>query len=104
MTKQSKAARIRKYLAQGKSAKETAALVGVKPQYVHGVQYYEKKRAGNPRGKPGRPKKVRFETAPISIDVTKEPPYVGGWTITAKHVSPKLTWRQRFFALFTGKV
>lgn len=94
MSKQSKAARIRKYLAQGKSAKEIAALVGVKPQYVHGVLYYEKKRASRPIVKRGRPLKVAPEAVPP----------VGQWTLTANYKEPKLTWKQRISALFTGKV
>lgn len=107
--KQSKAAQIRALLAQGKTPQEAAKSMGVKPQYVYSVQYYEKKKAlaAAPKRKPGRPKKVRFETAPISIDVTKEPPYVGEWTVTAKYDAPpvpRLTWRQRLRALFTGRV
>lgn len=101
MSKQSKAARIRKYLAQGKSAKEVAALVGVKPQYVHGVTYYEKKKALAPKRKPGRPRKVLVEA--ITPKEAEMMP-VGGWTLTAKYEAPRLTWRQRMSALFTGRI
>lgn len=104
--KQSKAAQIRALLAQGKTPQEAAKSMGVKPQYVYSVQYYERKKAlaAAPKRKPGRPKKVRVEA--ITPQEAEMLP-VGGWTLTAKYDAPpvpRLTWRQRLRALFTGRV
>lgn len=101
--KQSKAAQIRALLAQGKTPQEVAKIVGVKTPYVYGVQYYERKRAqpAAPKRKPGRPRKVRVEA--ITPQEAETLP-VGNWTITAKYDEPRLTWRQRLRALFTGRV
>ena len=81
--RKSKAQTIRSLLTQGKTAKEIAALIGVTPQYVYGIRHDEKKK---------RTMKVRKY-------VRKEQP-----ASNPPLPAPKLTLRQRFMALFTGRV
>lgn len=92
--KKSKAARIRSYIAAGKTPKQVAELVGVTPQYVHGILHIDRKKAGLTKRGPGRPKKISV----------LDPSPVGEWTLTAQYTPPRLTWKQRFSALFLGRV
>lgn len=91
--RKSKAQIIRSLLAQGKTAKEIAALTGVTPQYVYCIRHAEKKKA--------TPKKIRAKAkakakpvhAPVLFDATQNPP-----------IPAPLTLKQRFMVLFTGRV
>lgn len=111
--KQTKAERVLELDRAGFTVKQIAAKVGCPVNYVYTVRYMNKKAKAEPtapvkRG-PGRPKgstnKVKrssagtgittpASTAPILFDATQNPPIP----------APKLTMRQRFMALFTGRV
>lgn len=95
----SKAEKIRKYLAQGKTAREIANSIGVKPQYVHSIMYNLRRKNGVPKLGPGRPRKNAV--TPIE---EKDIPSAGNWTLTAHYTAPRLSWKQRFSALFTGRI
>lgn len=91
--RKSKAQTIRSMLAQGKTAKEIAALTGVTPQYVYCIRHADKKKV--------TPKKIRAKAkakakpidAPIIFYPNQNPP-----------IPAPLTLKQRFMALFTGRI
>ena len=109
---QTKADRVRELDRAGFTVKQIAAKAGCDVDYVYMVRYMDKKKdkaeptAPVKRG-PGRPKGSKNKrsnvgtgittpapTAPILFDATQNPPIP----------APKLTMKQRFMALFTGRV
>lgn len=101
MKKQTKAARVRELDRAGFTVKQIAAKAGCDTDYVYMVRYMDKKKAkaGAPKRKPGRPKKVTGVNAPVltqrMLDDVQHPP--------VPVVVPRLTWKQRLAALFTGR-
>lgn len=115
-TKQTKSERIRELDRAGFTVKQIAAKVGCTVDYVYVVRWGSKKKAAEltapapsiaPASKRGRPKGSKNKkpsastgittpapTAPILFDATQNPPIP----------APKLTMRQRFMALFTGRL
>lgn len=99
--RKSKALIVRQLLEQGKTPKEAAALAGVTVQYVYSVRHADKKRSATKvKRKYTKKKRIGLESmsgldaAPIYFDATQNPPIP----------APKLTLRQRFVVLFTGRV
>lgn len=108
-TSKSKADRVRELSAAGFTVKQIAAKIGCNPSYVHQIRWLDKKSASKAVGtgvtgikrKPGRPRKVIVPpTTPQEAEMLRNET----WTITAKYDEPRLTWRQRLRALFTGRV
>lgn len=111
---QTKADRVRELDRAGFTVKQIAAKVGCPVSYVYTVRYMDKKEAkaeptapakrgrGRPKGSTNKAKRSSVgtgittpaPTAPTLFDATQNPPIP----------APKLTMKQRFMALFTGRV
>lgn len=113
---QTKADRVRELDRAGFTVKQIAAKVGCDVDYVYMVRYMDRKKVkaeptaavpakrgrGRPKGSTNKTKRSSVgtgittpaPTAPILFDATKNPPIP----------APKLTMKQRFVALFTGRV
>jgi hypothetical protein len=112
-TKTNKAALVRVLLKQKKTAKQIAAEVGCKPQYVYSVQNHDRVKARKAKAK--RDYERRKEIAAGSVKrkyvksgkfAKKAAPEVRTQYIEIEVPQPhyNLTWSQRFKALFTGRV
>lgn len=119
-TKQTKAERIRELDRAGFTVKQIAAKVGCTVDYVYVVRWDSKKKAAEPTTpapsvapapKRGRPKgsKNKKPNASTGIKFVPVPLKNEGQIIGYGYghppiPAPKLTMRQRFMALFTGRV
>jgi hypothetical protein len=114
--KEPKSRRIRALLSEGKSVAEIAATVGVTRQYVYGIAHLDRKKAKKvaPKRKYVR-KAGRCRTHPyLHSTGDSHAPGGGGGTgipvLVASYTPPvvvapaSLTWKQRFTALFTGRI
>jgi hypothetical protein len=114
-TRINKAALIRSLLRAGKTKDEAAAEAGCDVQYVYGVVYAEKQRKRLLKAKrkqeirKGAPKRAYIKTgkyakkdeSPVVESVVGEVRYV---QVDVPQPHYDLTWKQRFTALFFGRV
>jgi hypothetical protein len=103
--KQTKADRVRELDRAGFTVKQIAAKVGCPVSYVYTVRYMDRKEAkAEPtapvkRG-PGRPKGSKNKRSNVGTGITTAP----GPVIFEPFKPAPLTLKQRFMALFTGRV
>lgn len=119
-TKTNKAALIRELHAQGKAPGAIAVEVGCNVQYVYGVLSYEKIKAKKAKAKAKRerdlaklntPKPKRkytksgkYAKKPVAVVASPTLGEIRYVQVDVPQPHYKLTWKQRFVALFFGRV
>ena len=124
-TKTNKAALIRELLAQKKKPDAIAAEVGCKVQYVYSVQNYERVRLRKVKAKAKYEKKKSAVAGAVKRKYNKSGKYAKKAAVAKAPATPmvaqpvvktqyievevpqphyNLTWKQRFVALFFGRV
>lgn len=99
-----KADQARQLMAEGKSLKEVAAMLGVTLQYLYSLRYVDKKRSTIPVLKKKKATKTRAlkQKAALEDHISAQQAVLQQkvWLVP----KPKLSWAQRFKVLFTGVV
>ena len=122
MKKQSKAAKARAMMAQGKTIQQIVLALGVSRQYVYTLRHADRKRAertapatydpnpmpvppttGGPKRGPGRPKGSKNKKVIVSATTDYQPPPSQPVVVSIEPYERKRTFTQRLVYLFTNK-
>ena len=103
-TTEKKSDAVRRMLLGSAKPKEIAELLGVTPNYVYSIKYYDQKKAAKankPQRKRGRPRKVKVVQQPYTpVESATYPVYV---EIPVPQPFSHYTFWQRLRILFLGR-